>query len=150
MVLMKVKKENLQEFTRDFCKEVEQKSRDLNSATIVGLYGELGSGKTAFVKEAGVYFGISEPIVSPTFVIEKIYRLNEYKIFKNLIHIDAYRLKEGNDLKNLGWDDIIKNPLNIIFLEWPENVSEILSEQRSEIKFEFISEELREIKVEKL
>src|SRR6185295_9613936 len=88
-------------------------SSKLSKATIVGLYGDLGSGKTCFMQGVGATLGISENIVSPTFVIEKIYKL-EHDSFSHLIHIDAYRLEKAEELLHLGWQEIIDNPANLI------------------------------------
>ena len=113
-------------------------------ALIVGLYGDLGFGKTTFVKGIAKVFGLKKTITSPTFVIEKIYKLKN-QVFDNLIHIDAYRLKSGDELLNLGWKEISKNPKNIIFIEWPENVNDILPSDAKNIKFRFVDENVREI-----
>lgn len=115
-------------------------------ALIVAMYGDLGSGKTTFVKAAAKAFGLSDTVTSPTFVIEKIYKLQD-QVFDNLIHIDAYRLESGEELKTLGWEEISKNPQNIIFIEWPENVKTVLPEEKLKIYFKFIDENTREIEV---
>ena len=117
-----------------------------NGASIVGLYGDLGSGKTAFTQEAAKCLGVKETVTSPTFVIEKIYKL-DHQNFDHLIHIDAYRLGSGNELLNLGWEEIAKNPKNIIFIEWPEKVAEILPKDIEKIHFTFIGENSREIRL---
>lgn len=92
-------------------------------ATLVTLSGELGAGKTAFTKAAAWALGIEEVITSPTFVLEKIYRLPQGKPFKYFIHIDAYRLESGEDLVALGFDELIKDTEALIMLEWPEKVA---------------------------
>ena len=89
-------------------------------------------------------FGLEKTITSPTFVIEKIYKLKN-QVFDNLIHIDAYRLKNEKELLNLGWREISKNPKNIIFIEWPENVNDILPSDTKNIKFRFVDKNVREI-----
>ena len=141
-----------------------------SEAFVVGLYGDLGSGKTTFVKFVAKEFGLKNTVTSPTFVIEKIYpvRTDGRKRptsnpvrdkslngtngtgplkhdFDNLIHIDAYRLESADELKALGWEEISKNPKNIIFIEWPENVKSVLSKNIKEIHFKFIDENTREI-----
>lgn len=116
----------------------------LGEARVVGLYGDLGSGKTAFVQGVAKAFGIKQKITSPTFVIEKIYKLKEQK-FSHMIHIDAYRLERAEELKKLGWLEIISDPANIIFLEWPERVLEILPQAMDKIRFTFVDENIREI-----
>ena len=114
-------------------------------ATVVGLYGELGSGKTTFMKYLAESFGITETIQSPTFVIMKKYKIvvssqqsvvSEEKSSKNLttnycllttlIHIDAYRLEKEEEMLNLGWREILANPKNLICVEWPERIAGIM------------------------
>lgn len=119
-----------------------------NCATVVALEGDLGAGKTAFVQEVGKILGIEENIHSPTFVIEKIYATN-WKGFKHLIHVDAYRLETGKELLHLGWGEIIKEPENLILIEWPENVVGIIPEGAKRISFKFIDDVTREISYEK-
>ena len=94
-------------------------------ATLVTLSGELGAGKTAFVKAAARALGIDEVVNSPTFVLEKIYALSDGP-FKKLVHIDTYRLEKGADLAPLGFEAITQEPENLIFIEWPERVHDAL------------------------
>jgi tRNA threonylcarbamoyladenosine biosynthesis protein TsaE len=129
---------------KEFIKNLLSNPATKLGAFVVAMRGDLGSGKTTFIKAVAKELGIGNTITSPTFVIEKIYKL-ENQDFDNLIHIDAYRLKSGEELKSLGWEEISKNPKNIIFIEWPSNVEDILSESKQEIKFKFIDENTREI-----
>ncbi|OHA92458.1 MAG: tRNA (adenosine(37)-N6)-threonylcarbamoyltransferase complex ATPase subunit type 1 TsaE [Candidatus Zambryskibacteria bacterium RIFCSPHIGHO2_01_FULL_46_30] len=103
-------------------------------ATVVGLQGELGSGKTAFAKALGKMMGIDEHIVSPTFVIMKSYDIN-WRGFRKLIHIDAYRIESESELLNLGWDTLVENPQYLILVEWPERVEGILPKDTRRIFF---------------
>ena len=64
---------------------------------------------------------------------------------KNLVHIDAYRLTKGEDLKNLGWDELSSNSDNLIVVEWPELVADLWDGSEHKIKFKFIDEGTREI-----
>src|SRR3990167_3053501 len=93
---------------RDFASKLLKKE---NTATVVGLYGELGSGKTTFMKYLAESFGIEETIKSPTFVIMKIYKTSPPRKLpfssppplvkgrglggevENVIHIDSYRIE---------------------------------------------------------
>ena len=70
-------------------------------ATTVGLKGNLGSGKTTFSQFVAEELGIDEQITSPTFVIQKRYKIQNSDKFDTLIHIDAYRLSFGEELKVL-------------------------------------------------
>ncbi len=93
-------------------------------ATVVGLYGDLGSGKTSFVQGVAKALGITVPVASPTFVLQKIYKLDE-KIqnhFSHLVHIDAYRMDSADELSHIGWEEILKDSRNLICIEWPEKV----------------------------
>ena len=92
-----------------------------SSATVVGLYGDLGAGKTFFTQVIAKNLGLKEDVVSPTFVIEKKYILTNQK-FANLIHIDAYRIEDSDELLSLRWREIISDPRNLILIEWPERV----------------------------
>lgn len=113
-------------------------------ATVIGLRGDLGSGKTTFVQALARALGLTEQITSPTFVIEKIYNLDGKRVFKKLIHIDAYRLESGEELLKLGLTDLLQDKNNLIIIEWPERVEGVLGEFRK-ITFKFIDEETREI-----
>lgn len=101
-------------------------SPNAQGAMLVTLSGELGAGKTAFTQAVARSLSIEETVSSPTFVLEKIYKLPEDKRFKRLIHIDAYRLDSGADLAALGFDELMRDAGNLIFLEWPEKVSDQL------------------------
>lgn len=98
-----------------------------DKATVVGLSGNLGAGKTAFTKCVAKSLGVEDTVTSPTFVIEKIYELQNQK-FTHLIHIDAYRLESGEELLNLGWQRIISDSKNLILIEWPEMVESVMPE----------------------
>ena len=132
-----------------------------SNALVVGLYGDLGSGKTTFTQAIARIFNIEEDVTSPTFVIEKIYPIRtdaasttsngtgplENKKFRNLIHIDAYRLDSAKELAVLDWDKTTSDSRNIIFIEWPERVIEVLPENHAKIFFKFLSEFEREIEI---
>ncbi|HUD04284.1 MAG TPA: tRNA (adenosine(37)-N6)-threonylcarbamoyltransferase complex ATPase subunit type 1 TsaE [Candidatus Paceibacterota bacterium] len=114
-------------------------------ATLVGFYGDLGSGKTTFIQNAAHELGVIEDVTSPTFIIERIYKTKN-PVFKTLIHIDAYRLDSGEDLKKLGFEEILKNPDALIFIEWPERVIEILPEH-IRVNCGFVSESKRSYEI---
>lgn len=105
-------------------------------ATFVTLSGELGAGKTAFVQAAARALGVAETVTSPTFVLEKIYKLGHpMSKFERLIHIDAYRLEGGKELAPLGFDELMKDGGNLILLEWPEKVADALPAPDHRISF---------------
>lgn len=116
------------------------------SATIIGLYGNLGAGKTTLTQAIGKILNIKENITSPTFVIMKGYHLLGSS-FQKLIHIDAYRLEKEDELLKLGWAEIISNPKNLVIVEWPENVQEIMPDNHLKIKIKHLDESSREFEV---
>ena len=108
----------------------------------IGLYGDLGSGKTTFMQFFGEALGVKEKILSPTFVIEKIYKI-AHPNFDHLIHIDAYRLENADEMRNLGWANIIKNPRNLIAVEWADRIAELLPNNHICVNFSHHNEESR-------
>ena len=113
--------EQLKSLAQKYVHALSPRSR----ATIVALSGELGAGKTTFVQGVAATLGIRETVASPTFVIEKVYELGGQK-WERLIHIDAYRLKSAHELEVLGWKEITADSANLILLEWPERVPELI------------------------
>ncbi len=125
-------------------------------ALVVGLYGDLGAGKTTFMQFFGASLGVSEKILSPTFVIEKIYKIDPAlaqnaaensaaENFDHLIHIDAYRIENPAEMQALGWDEIVKNPRNIICVEWADKIAELLPADMVRLEFSHHDEESRHI-----
>ena len=103
---------------------------------IICLDGELGSGKTVFVKGFAKSLGISENITSPTFNIVKEYESGEMK----LNHMDVYRLEETDE--TIAFNDYFKeNAVTII--EWSELIEDKLPNERLDIKFKVIDENTR-------
>ena len=82
----------------------------IKGGDIILLNGDLGAGKTTFVKGFAKAVGILEPVTSPTFTLLKTYETNDFTI----VHVDAYRL-DGSSFEEL--DDYI-NDENVIFIEW--------------------------------
>ena len=118
-----------------------------NQATVIALQGDLGAGKTTFAQEVGKILGVRENMHSPTFVIMKVYEV-DFKGFKNLIHIDAYRIEKEGELLHLGWNEIIKEPENLVLIEWPENVPGLIPKNAIKILFKHVDENTREIMYE--
>jgi len=110
----------------------------LDPGTITGLFGNLGSGKTQFVKGVCRYFNVKEIVNSPTFIIK-----NEYKgkdpVSENVInihHFDLYRINNINELTQLGLN-VIDNESNILLIEWAELAEEYFRGNISKIFFDY-------------
>lgn len=112
---------NLDSWVCNFFSNKEQQT----TATVICLSGEVGAGKTTFTQSIARCLGVGEPITSPTFLIQKEYDINNHAWIQKLIHIDAYRLNNKEELEYLGWNKIIHNPHTCIIVEWPEMVSGI-------------------------
>ena len=85
---------------------------------VIALYGELGAGKTAFVRGLGRAMGVEDDVVSPTFTI-----VNEYPGNRELFHFDMYRLGGADELFDIGWEDYLSRE-GVCAVEWSENVPE--------------------------
>ena len=118
----------LKEFEEEACSFAQSLRPRAKGAVLVTLSGELGAGKTAFVKAMARELGVSENVHSPTFVLEKVYTLPEGGHFKRLVHLDAYRLERGAELAPLGFGELLRNTDNLVLLEWPERVQDALPE----------------------
>ncbi|MBN1331804.1 threonylcarbamoyl-AMP synthase [Candidatus Dojkabacteria bacterium] len=101
----------------EILKQVEEKNSD--KPVVLLLTGEMGAGKTQFVKGLAKAMGVADTVISPTFVLERQYG--------NLYHYDLWRVKSkeesraGEFVENLGIENALK-PGNIIAIEWPENI----------------------------
>ncbi len=104
---------------------------------VICLCGELGSGKTVFVKGFAQSLGIDENITSPTFNLVKEYLNGEMPLY----HMDVYRLEDGDD-GTVGLSDYF-NKNGVTIIEWSDLIKDILPEERLEIRFKVVDEETR-------
>lgn len=118
----------------------------LAHARVVVLSGDLGSGKTTFVQALARNLGVIETVTSPTFIIERVYKLErEGRRFDRLIHIDAYRLEAEKELEALGWREIAANAKNLIVIEWGERVRSLLPHDAMFLTFSYVDSDTRTI-----
>ena len=129
--------------------EVETKNiavdfaKDLTNGDVVILNGDLGSGKTFFVKEIGKLFGINN-VSSPTFAI-----VNEYNGRLKIYHFDFYRIEKAEEIFDIGFNDYLNDNEAVIFIEWGELFPEILPGKRYEIKIILNKDFSRTFKINK-
>lgn len=114
------------------------------SSGVIALSGDLGSGKTTFTQGFAKALGISDKIISPTFVLIRQHPIAGKK--QTLFHIDLYRL-DNISLKESGIEEILNNPDNIVLIEWAEKAKDQLPKDTLWITFKTISENKREITV---
>ena len=110
--------------------------------SVVCLYGELGAGKTAFVRGLAAGMGITAPVSSPTFTI-----VNEYSGDPELIHFDMYRLHDADELFDIGWEDYLRRNA-VLVIEWSENVEDAFDGSEISIHIEKLSDTDRSFSVE--
>jgi len=96
----------------------EDFGRVVPDGSVVALYGDLGAGKTAFVRGMVRGMGISARVNSPTFTI-----VNEYLGERELYHFDMYRLGSSDELFDIGWEDYLCRG-GVCAVEWSENVAD--------------------------
>ena len=94
----------------------------LPGGSVVAMYGDLGAGKTAFVRGMARGMGLKARVSSPTFTI-----VNEYLGERDLIHFDMYRLSGADELFDIGWEDYLARGA-VCAVEWSENVWEALED----------------------
>lgn len=118
-------------------------------ATVLALAGDLGAGKTALTKVIAHELGVAQDVTSPTFVLEKIYRLPKKAPFEHLVHIDAYRLEGVHELESIGWDEALAHHGNLIVIEWPERVAPAIPPTAHTVHLRTVNETTREIIIPK-
>jgi tRNA threonylcarbamoyladenosine biosynthesis protein TsaE len=112
-----------QKIARLLAEEVQKRKK--KGVRVIALEGELGSGKTTFVQGFARALGIKEKVLSPTFVLIKIYAVKKAQ-FRHLIHIDCYRIDSPKDLLHLGFDGLLKDKDAIILIEWADRVKKLI------------------------
>jgi L-threonylcarbamoyladenylate synthase len=132
-----------EENTENLAKEIWQKyeKHEYKRAIVFALQGEMGTGKTIFTKGLARAMGITELVTSPTYALENEYITGKDKLF----HFDAWRLEKSEELRALGFEDLIKHK-SVISIEWAERVSDTIREFDDEaviiwVKIEFGNKE---------
>ena len=109
----------------------------------IELIGDVGVGKTTFVRGLAEGLGIKEPVTSPSFTISKAYALPDGR---TLVHYDFYRLNDPGLLS----EDLVENlanPKNIVVIEWSDSVKDVLPENHIIINIKYNDDGSRELEV---
>ncbi|MGI6027847.1 MAG: tRNA (adenosine(37)-N6)-threonylcarbamoyltransferase complex ATPase subunit type 1 TsaE [Candidatus Heteroscillospira sp.] len=126
--------------------ETEQAGASLGSrvpnGTVIAMYGDLGAGKTAFVRGMARGMGITARVNSPTFTI-----VNEYAGDRELFHFDMYRLGSSDELFDIGWEDYLARE-GVCVVEWSENVSDAFDGTEIKVSIAKLSDTARKITIE--
>ncbi len=120
-------------------------AKSLKDGGFVAFFGDLGAGKTAFVRGMGQAICPECDVSSPTFAI-----INEYKVGRKtvLCHVDAYRIKDDDDLYSTGFYDCAEYPGCIMAVEWSENIPFALPDDAVRVTIEKLGDTERKITVE--
>ena len=114
----------------------------LPGGSVVAMYGDLGAGKTAFVRGMAKGMGLSCRVSSPTFTI-----VNEYLGERELIHFDMYRLSSADELFDIGWEDYLIRGA-VCAVEWSENVQDAFFGDEVVVRIEKLNDTDRKITIE--
>ena len=133
MPLMETREIQTLEELDDIAGDILNRKVSPNRAHVLALSGDLGAGKTAFVKRLAKQLAIHEEITSPTFVVMKSYEIPSHAQFKTLTHIDAYRIESKDEMRVLGFEALCADPSQLIAVEWPERIPSCMPEDASPI-----------------
>jgi tRNA threonylcarbamoyladenosine biosynthesis protein TsaE len=122
-------------------------AKQLKGGETIALIGELGAGKTVLIKGLAAGLGIKKTITSPTFVLMKLHTTDKHgqartstdKI-KWLCHVDAYRLKSGQDLIDIGLKDWLGQSDTVTVIEWADRIKEVLPKNKIMIELKMEKE----------
>jgi len=108
---------------------------------IILITGEVGTGKTTLIKEYCKLIGVEEKVNSPTYTL-----INEYQNKRGkIVHMDLYRVKDINEINELGLFEYLEN--NIVIIEWPEIILKMIDIKYSMIDITFINEKERKLSI---
>jgi tRNA threonylcarbamoyladenosine biosynthesis protein TsaE len=125
---------------------VAEKVRDFAADQKIFLfYGDLGAGKTTFIKSLCAALGVKESVTSPTFSIVNEYVAGANKIF----HFDFYRLKNQNEALDMGYEEYFYSGA-YCFIEWPEKIPDLIPSHYLKVEISALPDQSRQLTVEKI
>lgn len=128
-------------------KETERLAKDfakrIKPGAVLAFYGDLGSGKTTFIKYLAKALGIKRRLISPTFVIRRSYESKNF----NFHHIDLYRIRSEKEIIDLGLLELFQESKNIVAIEWAEKMERMLPRNTIRVYLDYIDENKRAVKI---
>lgn len=115
---------------------------------VVILIGDLGSGKTTFAKGLARALGVDSRVISPTYVIVRIYKTKNTTI-QRLYHLDLYRLAGEDEVKGIDLKDFLNDKNGLVVVEWPEISRTLIEGKVWKVKIKILEDDAREVSIEK-
>ena len=120
----------------------ERLAKTVSGGAVIAMYGDLGAGKTAFVRGMARGMGLTCRVSSPTFTI-----VNEYLGERELIHFDMYRLSGSDELFDIGWEDYLARGA-VCAVEWSEKIDDAFYGDETVVRIEKLGDYERKITIE--
>ena len=136
-----MKREFISKCERDTENIAKELAKELKKGDFIAFFGDLGSGKTAFVRGLASVFCENARVSSPTYAI-----VNEYRGEIDIFHFDMYRIFDDDSLYSTGFYDYLDRG-GICAVEWSENITYALPEERYDVTFEKMDETTRKITI---
>ena len=121
-----------------------QIAKRLKAGDVVLLQGDLGAGKTHFVKGIAQGLGIDKEVTSPTFALHNSYQTKDF----SLNHFDFYRIDNVEDALQLGLAEFFGREDSVCFVEWAQNVAPLIPENAKKITITRLNDNVREIEID--
>ena len=111
----------------------------MGDARVFAFYGNMGAGKTTFIKALCECLGVTDTVTSPTFAI-----VNEYEGHQPVYHFDFYRIRRVEEAYDLGFEEYCYSG-HLCFIEWPELIEDLLPEATVRVTIETLTDGSRRI-----
>lgn len=116
---------------------------NLKGGDIITLRGQLGAGKTVFTKGLAAGLGIKSPVLSPTFVLFRQYKGEQWDLY----HFDMYRLSDASEAYEAGFDEYIGKETAITVIEWADKVKDMLRNITYSVDITYIDDNTRLVEI---
>ena len=130
-------------FSLDEINDVAKKILEQNLNKVILFYGEMGVGKTTFIKSLAKEIGVYEATSSPTFSLVNEYQTSNFQV---IYHFDFYRLNSEIEALDMGIDEYLYSG-NWCFIEWAEKIPNLVPESHSVISISLLSDGSRSLKL---
>jgi tRNA threonylcarbamoyladenosine biosynthesis protein TsaE len=116
---------------KDWGELAEYVAEQINPGDILALSGELGAGKTTFVKFLVSALGTQHSVTSPTFALMRSYKIAKRGNLKRILHLDAYRIEHESEILALDLDEELSDGKTALVIEWPEKIPSWTKRQKN-------------------